>query len=256
MNELAKILITLGSLFLLGLVTDELGRRTPLPRVTLLLIFGVLIGPSAFDLLPELGEEWFHSIADMALVMVGFLLGEKMTFSSLREYGRLVLWISIAEVIATAAVILVGLILIGVEIHIALLLAGIAPATAPVASADVVHELRADGRFTRTLLGIVAVDDAWGLIVFSCMLAAVQALGGEGGEFEGPEGSPLPTEGRRTPGDLLDSVPELLQSLRALIDRLGHIRLHNAVPEIGRVSDPQPSRPAPLPRRGCGLPGL
>ena len=53
----------------------------------------------------------------------------------------------------------------------ALFLLGLATATAPAATSDVVHEVRADGKFTRTLLGIVAIDDAIGLIFFSLMLA-------------------------------------------------------------------------------------
>ena len=180
MDDVAITLTTVGVLLLLGLVTDALGRRTPLPRVTLLLIFGFLIGRSALDLLPSLSEKWFHVVADMALVMVGFLLGGKLTLPSMRRHGRLVLWISIASVVATAAVMLAGLLLIGVRLDIALLLAGIAPATAPAATADVVHEARAHGRFSRTLLGIVAVDDVWGLILFSFILTAAHAFGGQG----------------------------------------------------------------------------
>jgi len=183
MEDISKIFLTLGAIFLLGLFTDALGRRTPLPRVTLLLIFGFLIGPSALDLLPDLGKNWFIIVADMALVMVGFLLGEKLILRS-RELGRFVLLISITDVIATAMVILVGLLLIGIQIEIALLLAGIAPATAPAATSDVVHEARAEGRFASTLLGIVAIDDAWGLLIFSFMLATAQALSGQGGVMD------------------------------------------------------------------------
>lgn len=185
MDDVAITLITLGVLLLLGLVTDALGRRTPLPRVTLLLILGFLIGPSALNLLPDLGEKWFHVVANMALVMVGFLLGERLTLSSMRRHGRLVLWISIGSVVATAGAVLVGLLLIGARLDVALLLAGIAPATAPAATVDVVHEVRAHGRFSRTLLGIVAVDDAWGLILFSFMVTMAQTLTGQG-EGMGP----------------------------------------------------------------------
>jgi Kef-type K+ transport system membrane component KefB len=44
----------------------------------------------------------------------------------------------------------------------------------------VVRSDRADGPFTRRLLRVVAVDDAWGLIVFGVSLAIVEALGGSG----------------------------------------------------------------------------
>ena len=116
----------------------------------------------------------------MALIMIGFLLGEKFTLSSLRQHGKLVLWLSVAEVVVTALVVLVGLLLIGLQMDIALLLAGISTATDPAATTDVVHETKADGVFTRTMLGIVAVDDAWGLIVFSLMLTAAQVFSGQG----------------------------------------------------------------------------
>ncbi len=184
MDHTAITLITLGGLFAAGLGLDVLARRSGLPRVTLLLVFGLLLGPSAFDLLPELGETWRPMVTHMALVMVGFLLGGKLTLGTLRESGRRVLWISLSAVVVTAAILLVGLLLIGVPLEIAILLAALATATDPAATADVVHEARADGRFTRILLGVVAVDDAWGLVVFSLALAAVGALSGHGGTTE------------------------------------------------------------------------
>jgi len=179
MDDTAKTLITLGVLFLLGLATDAIGRRTRLPRVTLLLIFGFSIGPAGLGFLCPNEEKWFSVVADMALIMIGFLLGEKFTLSSLRQHGRLVLCLSIAEVVVTALVVLIGLLMIGVQMDIALLLAGISTATDPAATTDVAHETKADGVFTRTMLGIVAVDDAWGLIVFSLMLTAAQTFSGQ-----------------------------------------------------------------------------
>jgi len=185
MDDNARILITLGVLFLCGVATEAIGRRTRLPRVTLLLILGFVIGASELDFLYPHEEKLFPVVTNIALVMVGFLLGGQFTRASLREYGRLVLCISIAEVIATALVVLVGLLLIGVQMDIALLLAGIAPATAPAATTDVVNETKADGKFTRTLLGVVGLDDAWGLILFSFMLTAAHVWSGQG-DYTGP----------------------------------------------------------------------
>jgi Kef-type K+ transport system membrane component KefB len=114
--------------------------------------------------------------------MVGFLLGEKLELGALRRHGRLVVVISVTVVLVTAASVLAGLLLLGVPAPVALLLASVATATDPVATFDVVHEARTRGRFSDALLGIVAFDDAWGLIVFSLLLAVAQALaGGERG---------------------------------------------------------------------------
>jgi Kef-type K+ transport system membrane component KefB len=180
MDELSKTLLTLGGVMLLGMATDYLGRRTALPRVTLLLVFGVIIGPAVLDLLPEFSRLWFPVIADMALLMVGFLLGGRLVHSFTRDNGRRVLGISFAVVFTTTLVVAGGLLAVGAPLMIALLLAAIATATAPAATADVVHELKADGPFSRVLLGIVAIDDAWGLMVFSFCLAAATSLSGNG----------------------------------------------------------------------------
>ncbi len=180
MEDISITLITLGGLLLLGLVTDFLGQRTPLPRVTFLILLGIVIGPDVLDILPDLGDNWFEAVADIALVMVGFLLGEKLTLSALRQHGRLVLWISASVVVVTALVTLGGLALIGQTAVIALLLAGIAPATDPAATIDVIREVKSKGRFSQVLEGIVAVDDAWGLLAFSFMLTVAQGIAGEG----------------------------------------------------------------------------
>jgi Kef-type K+ transport system membrane component KefB len=184
MDEGVRILITLGGLVFLGLVTDMLSRQTPLPRVTLLLLIGFVIGPSVLDLLPDFQENWFPVLTKIALVMVGFLLGEKMTVSSLRRRGRTVLWMSVGEVVAVAGMMLGVLWLLGVPLEIAMVLAGIAPASAPAATVDVVHEMKAKGEFSDTLLGIVAIDDAWGLLIFSILLASAEAITGQSGAVD------------------------------------------------------------------------
>jgi len=181
MRDIAIALITLGGIMMLGLVTDLLGRHTPLPRVTLLLLFGFAIGPSGLALLPEIAPELFYLLSSIALVMIGFLIGGTLTRASLKRHGQRVLTVSTAMVIVTLVVVAVGLNFLGLPLEVSLLLAGIAPATAPAATTDVVHEVGAQGPFSETLIGIVAVDDAWGLIAFTMMLAVIHILNGDAG---------------------------------------------------------------------------
>ncbi|NBB68700.1 MAG: cation:proton antiporter, partial [Alphaproteobacteria bacterium] len=171
MDDLALIITTLGALLLLGLVGDLLSRALPLPRVTLLVLFGVAIGPPGLDLLPAQAADWYPLISDLALLMVGFLLGGKLSRETLGEVGTQVLTISAFEVVGVSLAVLLGLLAVGVPVEVALLLAGIAPASAPAAVINVTEQLGAKGRYTDTLLGIVALDDAWGLVVFSVLLA-------------------------------------------------------------------------------------
>jgi len=173
------IITTLGVLILLGLLGDLLSHWLPLPRVTLLVVFGVAIGPPGLGLLPEVTAQWYPLISNLALLMVGFLLGNKLSLANLRRVGRSVLGISAFEVLGVSLLVFLGLWLAGTPLELALILAGIAPASAPAAVTNVVEEAKSQGSFTDTLLGIVAIDDAWGLIVFSLLLALAQSLGSD-----------------------------------------------------------------------------
>lgn len=176
--ELPVVFLTLGGLFLAGLLADLVGRRTPLPRVTLLLCCGLVAGRSGLNLLPDVVTEWYDFLSVTALTMVAFLLGSALTRESLAAHGRVILGISVAIVVATVGVVSGGLILIGTPPPEAVLLGAIASATAPAATLDVLRQSGVRNGFTATLEGIVAIDDVWGLIAFSVALAAAGLLNG------------------------------------------------------------------------------
>jgi Kef-type K+ transport system membrane component KefB len=178
--KLHTALLSIGILFLVGLIADVLGRRTHVPRVTLLMLVGIAIGPIGLAILPSEVELWYEFLAAAALTMVAFLLGGALSLGKLKRHGRQIVTVSIAVVVISVGVIGGGLWLCGVPISMALLLAGISAATDPVATLDVVRQSGSKGRFPRLLLGIVAIDDAWGLIAFSLLLVAAKGLGGEG----------------------------------------------------------------------------
>ena len=72
---LSQSFLVLAGLFLAGLAADWLGTRTRLPRVTLLLLVGVVMGGAGFDLIPAEAVAWYEALSVMALTMVAVLLG-------------------------------------------------------------------------------------------------------------------------------------------------------------------------------------
>ena len=176
MSQTAEFLLTIGGLLLLGLATDLLGKRTFLPRVTLLLLFGILIGKEILNLIPPLITDSFELVADMTLLMVSFLLGSKLNRTTLIHSGKQIMYISVCAVVGTVAAVALGLVLAGLSYEVAILLGCIAAATAPAATLDVVSESDSKGLFADLLLSIVAIDDAWALIIFSLGLALTAAI--------------------------------------------------------------------------------
>lgn len=168
--DIAPLLISLGVLFLLGLAADQIGSVSRLPRVTMLLILGILFGGAGFNLIPDAMTGWFDTLSIVALTMVAFLLGGSLTVKNLKRHGRAIMAISLAVALGTIAVVSAGLMLLGVAPGLALVLSAIATATAPAAMTDVINQSGIRNGFTDTLKGIVAIDDAWGLIAFSVVL--------------------------------------------------------------------------------------
>jgi len=167
----APLLTALGGILLLGLLATFIGHRTLLPRVTLLLILGVVFGDEGLGILPPVISDNFGLIAEMALLMVGFLLGGKLTRDSLDGVMHQALYISLCAALITTLVVSLGLIAFGVRPEVAIILGCIASATAPAAILDIVTESGFEGRFRNLLLSIVALDDAWALVLFGIGIA-------------------------------------------------------------------------------------
>ncbi|MWJ27069.1 sodium:proton exchanger [Halomonas sp. ZH2S] len=165
-----------GVLLLTGWFAHVAGEKTGIPRVSLLLVIGVIAGPDMLDLVPDQVSSWFDQVTHLALAMVGFLLGERFMGRELKRSGRKVLIISIGEVLSAAVAVFLATQLIGLDPVMGLLLAAMAPASAPAATLDVINEEGASGPLSGIVLGVVAIDDAWGVILFSILLVLAQAL--------------------------------------------------------------------------------
>lgn len=184
MSESTQFLIAIGMILLVAIAADWIGRYSFVPRVTLLMIFGIISGPQVLGLIPGVVTGQFEFIANIALLMVGFLIGGKLSRASLDNNIARVFLVALIAVATTFSVVSIGLLGIGVSLTLALLLGCIATATAPAATIDVITELEFKGPFASLLSAIVAIDDAVGLILFSIVVALLGAIaGGENSLF-------------------------------------------------------------------------
>ena len=181
-NISSPFMLTLGGILLVGLLLSTIAKRTFLPRATLLLMFGAIIGTNALNLIPRLFVDRFGLIAELTLLTVGFLLGGKLTRTSLQGHTGMSFSISICAAVLPAMAVFLGMVALGVETPIALLLGCFAAATAPAAILDVVQESGIKNRFSELLLLIVVLDDVWALLLFGIGMAIVTSLNGLAGE--------------------------------------------------------------------------
>ena len=172
-----NIILSVGFVFLAGLIAARFVNKLRFPSVTAYLLLGIVLGPGIFGLLSKDILGWSGLISNIVLGLIAFGIGQNFSIDSFRRIGKSVLWISLSAAILPWLIItLVLWLLLQQPFYLSLIFGAIASATAPAATVMVVREYRARGTFTDTLLGVVAIDDAWCLIIFALSLALAKAV--------------------------------------------------------------------------------
>ncbi len=187
--------LNIGAAILVGLLLTRLGNKFKLPDVTSYLMAGLLLGPCLIGALgiPGLGFHSFEEVEilspfnDVALGFIAFAIGSEFRWSHIKQTGKAAVIIGILQAVITTA--LVDVVLIGVSFVLpdlltlsdALILGAIAAATERAATLLVVRQYKAKGVVTSTLLPVVALDDAVGLILFTVSFGVATHLNAPGG---------------------------------------------------------------------------
>ncbi len=186
-----ETLFYLGIILVMGTLTQWLSPKLHVPRVVGYLTLGLVIGPELLGIIPREFVEHSFLVTDLALSVIAVLVGSTLKASTLKGHGKEVIYITLFQSTGTFIIVFIGFFLMGNILSFpggqilmtALLLAGIATATAPATPLAIVHELGAKGGFTSTFLAVIATDDAIALIMFTLALTIGSAMI-DGGVFE------------------------------------------------------------------------
>jgi len=171
-----SVLFVLAIAMVVGLLFTRLVKLINLPNVTGYLVAGLLIGPYCFKLVSAEAVESLGIITTVALGFIAFSIGSEFKLSHIKSIGSSATIITVFQAMGAVVLVDIALILIGVDTPMALVLGAIATATAPAATLMVVRQYKAKGEVTSTLLPVVAMDDAMGLMVFSISMSVAQML--------------------------------------------------------------------------------
>ncbi len=178
--DTVTLLLSLAALLALGLIMTRLCNLIHLPNVTAYLLAGLILSPYTFGFIDQDLVSSLSLLSELSLGFIAFSIGFCFKVSHLKTLGKGVFIITVVQAVVTALLVdlvMVALYLFGViDLPVAFVLGAIATATAPAATLLVVHQYKAKGPVTDTLLPVVAIDDAIGLIIFSISIAVSQAL--------------------------------------------------------------------------------
>lgn len=173
------LLFKLGIVILVGVIGGRIANYFKLPNVSGYIVAGLLIGPSFINLVNVSDIEVFNIINEIALAGIAFSIGNEFLIKEMKKVGKNVLIMTVAEVVgAFTIVFLVMYFIFRQSIEFSLMIASMSAATAPAGIVMVIRELRANGPLTKTILPIVALDDALGIMVFGICLSLSKMFSG------------------------------------------------------------------------------
>ena len=165
----ADPLLTLAVVLVAGVLSGRLARKVGLPGVTGQILAGLLLGPF-LGVFEEQSVRGLQPLTHFALALMAVTVGAHFNLKRMRNAGKRLALLFLAEATITPALVLVALAWVpGVSWPLALLLAAIAVSTAPATIVALVKETRSRGLLVKTLVAAVALDNV--ACILLCELA-------------------------------------------------------------------------------------
>jgi len=160
-------ILLVGSFFL-----GRVASRAGIPAITGFIVAGLLLGPACTGIIHSDLQDELGAVTEVALAVIALVIGSEFSLLKLRRTGRAVVVITVFQMILSFGAVTAVLWLTGLlPLAAAALLGAVASATAPAATVAIVQDLKARGPFIDHLYGVVALDDAGCVLLFSVIAA-------------------------------------------------------------------------------------
>lgn len=175
MNTLLTVGIIIGAGYLIG----ELVNKVGLPRVSGYILAGLALNPGISGVVSSGFVHGTDAITSVALAILTFAVGGTLALAPLKELGKGIILIALGEAELAALFVILGSMVvlpfflgegvgfITMVVPLAVLLGTLASPTDPSATLAVLHQYKAKGQVSFTIMAAAALDDALGIINFS-----------------------------------------------------------------------------------------
>lgn len=177
-----NVILSIGLLIFTGYILGELAEKIKLPKISGYILAGILLNPDLLGIMSDKFVEHTDPLLSISLSFITFSIGGSLSAQKLRATGKKVLFLTILESFSAFIFVFVFLFLslqvvfqmfdsVFVNIAISLVLASLAAPTDPSATLAVIHEYKAKGEVSSTMLEIAAFDDIVGIIIYTLVTA-------------------------------------------------------------------------------------
>ncbi|WP_456377763.1 monovalent cation:proton antiporter family protein [Lutibacter sp.] len=187
-----KLLITfLVGFLIVALAANEIAKifqKIKFPLITGLIITGIIAGSSVLNFISPKALTQLNFLNEIALSIIAFSAGSELYLNELRSRINSIKWMTIGQLVITFVMSSVVIYFVSNQIPfmatmasshkmaIAVLFATIFVARSPSSAIAVINEMRANGPFTKTVMGVTVVKDVLVIILFAISLSVAKAL--------------------------------------------------------------------------------
>lgn len=182
---LENVLLLVGIILAFGAIIGKITHKLKLTGVVGYIIAGVILGylTKTFGYFGA-SETTISTIWEITtkatLALIAFIIGGHLAIHIFRKLGKPIIAMIFGESFGAFFVVLIGAYVVSGDLALSLLLASLAPASAPAGTMAVLQEYRARGPLTDAILATVGWDDALTVLIFAGTMSGVKiSLGGE-----------------------------------------------------------------------------
>lgn len=186
-----SILIFLVGFVIVAIAANQIAKvfqKIKFPLITGLIITGIIAGSSVLNFIPIDAVDKLHFLNEIALAIIAFSAGSELYLNDLRSRIQSIKWMTIGQLIITFIISAVVIYFVAdaipfmadlpskSKIAISILFGTIFVARSPSSAIAVINEMRANGPFTKTVMGVTVVKDVLVIILFAVCFSISKAF--------------------------------------------------------------------------------
>jgi len=189
--DLKTLIIFLIGFLIVAIAANQIARvfqKIRFPLITGFIITGIIAGSSLLNFITPKALENLNFLNEIALSIIAFSAGAELYLDDLRSRLKSIKWMTIGQFIITF--VLTSLIVFFLankipfmtslnrpsKLAVSILFATIFVARSPSSAIAVINEMRANGPFTKTVMGVTVTIDVLVIIVFAISFSFAKAL--------------------------------------------------------------------------------
>ncbi len=187
-NQLIVLLIGFIIVAIAGFQIAKTFQKIKFPLITGLIITGIIAGSSVLNFIPKTALPKLNFLNDIALAIIAFSAGSELYLKELRSRINAIKWMTFGQLVITFFLSSIVVYYVAdkipfmaelsnsVKFAVAILFGVIFVARSPSSAIAVINEMRANGPFTKTAMGVTVVKDVLVIILFSICFAVAKAI--------------------------------------------------------------------------------